>query len=376
MRSRIVIARILVVLGALLAAVAAIGGYLRYQVFDDDTFRDTATEFIADEAIQDEIAASLVDQLFTRVDVAERLENRLPEEQQGLAGPLAASLRAVADSQSQRLLERPRAQALWVEAVTRAQQRLERVLDGESTLLDTQDGWLVVNVQPLVVQLGERVAIVGRVGERLTGDDAVIKVMQTDDLATAQDATALFKFVAAWLWVVPLGLWALAIWLARGRRREEMRAVALATVGAGVLVLLVRAFAGRYVVDELAPAGSREAAENAWSILTALLVDGGRTLIVVGLVALAGTWLVGPSARAVAARRRLAPYLERPEYAFGAGAVALLLVAWWGPTAQTQRLGWILVMAVLLACGIEVLRRVAARGEPAPEVPTQASPSA
>ena len=375
MRSRLVIARILVVLGALLAAVAAIGGYLRYQVFDDETFEATATEFIADDAIRDEVAASLVDGLFTRVDVAARLENRLPEDQQGLAGPLAASLRAVADSQAQRLLERPRAQALWVEALTRTQQRLERVLDGESTVLDTQDGWLVVNVQPLVVQLGERVAVVGRVGDRLTGDDAVIKVMQTDDLATAQDATALFKFVAAWLWVVPLGLWAIAIWLARGRRRQEFRAVAIAVVCAGALVLLVRAFAGRYVVDALAPVGSEEAAENAWSILTALLVDGGRTLVAVGLVALAGAWLVGPAARAAAARRRLAPYLERPEYAFGAGAAALLLLAWWGPTAQTQRVGWIIVMAVLLASGIEVLRRTAVRGEPAPEAPTEASPS-
>jgi hypothetical protein len=375
MRSRLVIARILVVLGALLAAVAAIAGYVRYQVFDDETFETTATEFIADEAIRDEIAASLVDGLFTRVDVAARLENRLPEEQQGLAAPLAGALRSVADSQAQRLLERPRAQELWVEAATRARRNLERVLDDDTTVLQTDDGWLVVNVQPLVVQLGERVAIIGRVGNRLTGDDAVIRVMQVEQLQAAQDLTALFKFVAAWLWVVPLALWAIAIWLARGRRREEFRAVSIAIVCAGLLVLVFRAVAGRYVVDALAPVGSEQAAENAWSILTSLLADGGRTLAAVGLVALAGAWLVGPSRRAVAARERLAPYLERPEYAFGAGAAALLLLAWWGPTAQTQRLGWVLVMAVLLASGIEVLRRTAARGEPAPEAPTETSPS-
>jgi hypothetical protein len=372
MHSRLV-TRILVVLGALIAVVAVIGGYVRYQVFDDETFEDTAAEFIADETIREEIAASVVEQLFARVDVAARLENRLPEDQQGLAQPIAAALRGVADSQAQRLLERPRAQELWVDALTVSQQRLERILDGEQTVLDTQDGWLVVNVQPLVIQLGERVAIFGRLGAPLTGENAFIRVMETEDLQTAQDLTALFKFVAAWLWVVPLLLWAAAIWLARGRRREEVRAIAIAMVAAGLLVLVFRAVAGRYVVGELAPVGSEAAAENAWEIITALLVDGGRTLAAVGLVALAGTWLVGPSARAVALRRRIGPYLERPEYAFGAGAAALLLLAWWGPTAQTQRVGWVIVMALLLAGGIEVLRRTAARDERAPDAPTEAS---
>ena len=178
MHSRLV-TRTLVVIGALLALVPVIAGYVRYQVFDDDTFENTAAEFIADETIRDEIAASLVEQLFTRVDVAGRLENRLPVEQQGLAQPITAALRGVADSQAQKLLERPRAQELWVEALTRSQQRLERILDGEQTVLDTQNGWLVVNVQPLVVQLGERVAIFGRLGAPLTGENAVMRYLPT-----------------------------------------------------------------------------------------------------------------------------------------------------------------------------------------------------
>ena len=348
-------------LGALLAAAAAVAGYVRYQVFDDETFQTTAEEFVADPVIRDQVAATLVDQLYSRVDVAARLETRLPEGQKGLAEPFAASLRALADTQAGRLLGRPRAQELWVRSITQTQQQLERLLDDGETALDTQDGWLVIDLKPLVVQLGERVAVFGRVADALGDDRAVVRIVQTENLQTAQDATALFKFVAAWLWVVPLALWAIAIWLARGRRREEVRAVAISIVAAGVLVLLTRALAGRYIVENVAVEGSKETAEHAWQILTSLLVDGGRTLVGMGLVALAGTWLVGPSTRAVAARQRIAPYLAKPEYAFGAGAVALLLLAWWGPTEQTRRFGWIIVVGALLAAGIEVLRVVTAR---------------
>ena len=361
MRSRYFLARLLVVLGALLAAAAAVAGYVRYQVFDDDTFEATAEEFVADPVIRDQVAAALVDQLYTRVDVAARLENRLPEDQKALAAPFAASLRALADSQAGRLLGRPRAQELWVRSITQTQHQLERLLDDDETALDTQDGWLVIDLNPLVVQLGERVAVFGRVADALGEDRAVVRIVQTENLQTAQDATALFKFVAGWLWVLPLTLWAIAIWLARGRRREEARAVAIAVIAAGVLVLLTRALAGRYLIDNIAVEGTRETAEHAWEILTSLLVDGGRTLVGMGLVALAGTWLVGPSTRAVAARQRVAPYLAKPEYAFGAGAVALLLLAWWGPTDQTRRLGWLIVVGALLATGIEVLRVVTAR---------------
>jgi hypothetical protein len=324
--------------------------------------------------IRDEIAASLVDSLYANVDVAERLRRRLPEEQQGLAVPLAASFRALAESQAGKLLGRPRAQRLWVATASGAQQQLERVLDGDTTVLDTQEGWIVLNLQPLVIQLGDRVAVFGRVADRLEGDRAVVRVFETDDLKTAQDLTSLFKLVAAWLWVVPLLLWALAIWLARGRRREMFRSVSIAVIAAGVLVLLLRAVAGRYVISAVADESGTDTAERAWAILTSLLVDGGRTLVGVGLVALAGAWLVGPSARAAALRHRAAPYLRQPEYAFGAGAAALLLVVWWGPTEQTRRLGWIVVIAVLLAVGIEVLRRVAAREEQA-AVPATPEPA-
>ena len=57
--------------------------------------------------------------------------------------------------------------------------------------------------------------------------------------------------MATVIWLVPFVLWGIAIWLARGRRRTEPRAVSWALIAAGVLVLVGREVGGRYVVGAL-----------------------------------------------------------------------------------------------------------------------------
>jgi hypothetical protein len=58
-----------------------------------------------------------------------------------------------------------------------------------------------------------------------------VTILESDQLQTAQDATRLLRFVADWIWVLALAAAAGAVWLARGRRRREVRALAL-----GVLI--------------------------------------------------------------------------------------------------------------------------------------------
>jgi uncharacterized BrkB/YihY/UPF0761 family membrane protein len=119
------------------------------------------------------------------------------------------------------------------------------------------------------------------------------------------------------------------------------------------------------VVDDLAPTESVQvAAGDAWDILTSLLRDGGLTLLGLGVIILVGAWIAGPSQRAMDSREWLAPYLARAEIAFGAAAAFLFLLVWWGPTAQTQRWQLVVASAVVLALGVEVLRRQAAREFP------------
>jgi hypothetical protein len=370
--TRMLVARILVVLASLLAAVALLAGFIRYQALDNETFSNSAAELIANKTVRDQIAVSLVEALYANVDVSAALEERLPADQQGLAGPISAVARELADRAAIRVLERPRAQDLWVKSLSTTHEQLLRVLDDDLTAVSTEDGVVVLNLRPLVIQLGDRVAIFGRVAEKLPADAGRIEIMQADQLSTAQDATQFLKVLGQFLWIVPLLLAALAIWLAGGRRRSIVRELAIGAIVAGTLVLVVRSVAGNYIVGNLVQAESvKPAASAAYEILTDLLRDGGRTLVGLGLVLLLGVWLVGPGSRAVAVRRRLAPWLERPEIAYGGAALLLALLVWWGPTAQVRRWQLILAFAVMLGFGVAALTRAARADEalpaPAPE---------
>jgi hypothetical protein len=369
------VVRILVLLGALLAILSLLAGYIRFQALDTDTVEATAGELIADEDIRNEIAATLVDQLFANVDVEQVLEEQLPASQKGLALPIAGAIRLGADRAAQQLLERPRAQELWVRTIAASHRNLLRVLEDDTGPISTEDGSVVLDLQPLLIQFGDRVAILGRVNERILArpDAGRITIVEADQLETAQDLTQLLKVLGMWLWLMPLALWALALWLARGRRRDILRMIGVSAIVAGLLVLVIRRIAGSVVVDELADTESlQKAAGDAWDILTQQLQDGGITLTGIGLLLLVAVWIAGPSSSATGARGWLAPYIARAEIAFGGAAVLLGLLVWWGPTVQTQRWQLVLATAIFLALGVEVLRRQTAKEFP--DSPTKGAP--
>lgn len=359
---RMLLVRILVLLGALLTILSLLAGYVRFQGLDTDTVEATAGDLIEDEDIRNQIAASLVDELFANVDIEAVLREQLPADQKGLSAPIAGAFRLGAEPAAQRLLGRPEAQQVWVRTITQTHRNLLRVLDDDLGPLRTEGGDVILDLRPLVVQLGDRVAVIGRIDQRIGSDAGRIKIMDADNLETAQDLTYLLKVLGVWLWLVPIALWAAAVWLAAGSRRGILRMIGISSIVAGLLVLVIRRVAGSIVVDDLAKTESvRRAAGDAWDILTSLLRDGGLTLVGLGVILLVAVWIAGPSGRATDAREWMAPYIARAELAFGGAAALLFLLVWWGPTAQTQRWQLVVAAAVVLALGVEVLRRQTAR---------------
>ncbi len=358
---RLIGARVLTVVAILLALVGMIAFYVEHTALDEEGFKTVSQNLIEKDTVRTQVANTSVEALFANVDVEAAIAERLPPAQQGLAPVLAGIARSGANQAAEAALERPRVQDLWVQTTTATQRQLVRLLDDETTFIQTEGGQVVLDLRPIVIDLGEEIAVIGRVAEELPDSAGRVVILEESQLETAQSATRVLRAVADWMWLVALAVAALAVWLARGRRRIEIRALAIGVLLVGLLMLLVRRVAGGYLVDRLAEdEGVKPAVADAWSILTQTLADRAWVWIILGVVTLAGVWFVGETGRAAQARRAAQPILESrlTTYAIAAGALLVL-----GLVAPFFTRGWTmtLLLIALVVVGIEVVRSIVQR---------------
>jgi hypothetical protein len=355
----------LVVVAAVLAFLAIFALWANRQLLNTDNWTDTSTQLLENDEIREQTADYLVDQLYANVDVTARLEQALPPRADGLAGPAASGLRDLATRVTRGLLERPRVQQLWEEANRRAHARFLNIVEGGGPVVSTEEGDVTLDLKELLGQTESRVGIGGRAESKLPADAAQLTIVRSDQLDFAQDLVDLLKALEIVLVVLSLALFALAVYLARGWRRQALRATGIGFLAAGVAALVARTVAGGAVVDALASTEAiRPAAEATWGIGTSLLTQAAVAAIAYGVVIVAAAWLAGPTGSAIATRRALAPYLREPAYAYGALGVIVAVIVWWGPTPATRQALPLFVLIGLLVLGLEVLRRQTAREFP------------
>jgi hypothetical protein len=356
-KGRAVGARTLTIIAAVLALVGSLAFYVERTLLSEDGFEKIATELIQSPEIRSQVAATAVEQLYANVDVQEEIANRLPEAQKALAPVLAGVVQQGAQEAANRLLERPRIQTLWVRTATATQRQVVKLLDDEGRFVETEGGVVVLDLRPIIVAIGNESGLVASLADRLPADSGRVTIVTSEQLGTAQTVTRILRALADWVWIIALLLAAAAVWVAKGRRRIELRAIAIAVIVVGVLELLVRRVAGTYLVDQLTTDATRPAGQDAWSILTQGLADRGWVLIILGVLLLVGVWLVGSGGLAGRARRLVAPVAEKPLWTYGAVAGLVVLLAALVPLFQR---GWLsfLVFIVLLVVGVEVVRRI------------------
>ena len=368
-RRRIVAVRVLLVVGVLLTVVSILSTFVKREALDQEQFEQTSRALIESPAIREQLAAVMVDALLENVDIRAELQGNLPENLQALAVPLAGISAGYADTAAEKLLARPRVQDTFVALSSASQGALVRVLRGETEALESSDGNVVLDLRPLVLRLGDRFGFVENLAARIPQDSAQVTILKSDDLDTAQTITHWLEQVADYVWILAVACWVGAIWLAGARRRKEVRALGIGLVVVGVLVLLVRALAGSYIVENIVVNDSvRPAATDAWNILTESLAAAGWVSLAFGILIAIGAWLVGPGERATAARTALAPTLARPWLAWGLWAFGLVVIAWLLPIQMFRTTA---ILVVGSAIGFFVFRRQVA-AETA--VPTQTEP--
>src|SRR4051812_15551036 len=355
----------LVVAATVTAFLAVLAIWVQRQVLDGDNWTASSSRLLEDPTIRTAVAGYLVDQLYANVDVAGELRARLPAQAKGLAGPAAGGLRSVAGNLADQALQRPRVQAAWEQANRRAHRRLIQVLNGGGSVVSTDNGQVALDLSALLAEIDARTGIGGRLAGRLPPGAANLVVLRSNQLKTAQNVASALRPLAIGLTALALLLYALAMWLARGWRRQALRASGVGLIVAGVPALLARRAGGAQVVDALATtAAVRPAIASVWRIETSLLQNVAQAAIAYGVVGVLAAWLAGPTSWAGATRRSLAPYLRDPAGAWGGLAVVVLLLLAWAPTQALRQPVTALLLIAILAVGFEALRRQTAREFP------------
>src|SRR3954466_7392433 len=249
----------LIVAATVIAIAAVLTTWVRRQMLDEQSWRNASAELIADPAVRETLSVSLVSALYDNVNVSGELESRLPPDLKPLAGPAAGALRQAATDGVGRLLEAPRGQQLWVDASSLAQQKLVNVLEDKTGHgISTGDGAVTLDLSQLITELGTDLGISPSVMDKIPPNTGVITVMRSDQLATAQAAVQALRILSTALFMLVFGLYALAIYLARGERRVTLRNVGWALIIVGLVALVAPRITGRYAARALAaPGGTR-----------------------------------------------------------------------------------------------------------------------
>ena len=370
-KKRGVLVWVLFALATILLFVSSLTVWSKRQLLDDDAWAHSSAQLLANDEVRGAIAQKLSDALFQRVDVEAQLRERLPAQRKGTAAVLAAALQnTVVPTAADRLLQRPRVQALWENANKRAHAAVLRVLEGKELgkngNISTANGEVTLDLRPAIMRLATRLGLEDKLKANADPNAGQLVIMKSSQLSAAQTAVKILKALSSLLLIAVVALYALAIYLAQGRRRLLLGATGASLVLVGLVIASLRRFLGGAIVDALVKTeANKQPVRVIWSLETTVLRDIAVILVVYGALVLLATALAGSNRLAVAVRRWLAPsFRHHPIVVWVAALFVFLLLLAVGPTAGDRQLLGVAILAATTAIAIEALRRQTLREFP------------
>ena len=260
-RRRRVLAGIALVLACLSILLTTMAVWTHQVALNTDRFTSLVGDVVTDPAVTDPISARISVQVVDALEVQRRLEDRLPDAIKPLAGALTAAATERIDQRLRVALQNPRLQEALVGTISFTHAQVVRLLRGESEVVSIVDGYLTLDVFPVVgaaltelqsmglipadVQLPDLTSaeapdvlaqrLETSLGVTLPADFGTIRLMPAERLATARTIVQAFDVIVILLVILSVILAGLALWLAGNRRRM------LIYLGIGVIVAFLLA---------------------------------------------------------------------------------------------------------------------------------------
>src|SRR5271165_4494864 len=103
----------LMTVATLVAFCACFSVWINRQALNSNNWTTTSSRILADGRVQSALSIYLVNELYSSVDVPGTIQSALPSQLQGLAGPLAAGVRQLANQAVPTLLASAPVQEAW-----------------------------------------------------------------------------------------------------------------------------------------------------------------------------------------------------------------------------------------------------------------------
>lgn len=355
---------VLLGLSLVLAFVALLSTWVKEEALDTDQWVQTSTEILEQESVQKATASYLAEQLDSP-QATEKLREVLPERAKALATPLQGVASEAAEKAALRLLQGPRFQKLWEKSNRLAHSQLVAALERDN------GSAIVLDLRPMLGRLAARTGfgMTSQMQER-----GRITILTDEDLGKARSYTKALKSLAWWSAALMLLSLVAAIWLAGDRRRTIVNA-GIGLVVVGMFVLIARRIGINWGSENLpANAANKDATHDTLTVATSLLQDGGRAVVALGVVLIAGGWSLGPGKWAAKTRELVqGAYSSYPFAVHAAMAIIVLLLVFGSVLPWSHSPLALVVYLALGATLVELIRRPdeppAAEPPPEPEPP-------
>lgn len=282
------LAGVLVVAATLLTPLGVTAWWLSSTVDDTDTYVETVAPLADDPELRDRLAGEVGDAVFSSLD--EDLPLGLPD-----------GFEAMIDEAARQVTANEEFPAFWRDANRATHREFLAIVEDDAPA----DGWLLVDLGPLMLAVYDRLEADGVPVALLPDPHLVVPVAPASELAERREEYRLLDAVSGWLPVVWVALVGLAVAVARGVR-GRLLTLGLAALGLAVGSILVRIAAGPatdLALESVDP-DRRGLADLIAEVTVARLES--TSLLVAAVAAVAGLLLVAVGA--LAGRRDPAPY--------------------------------------------------------------------
>lgn len=336
------------------------------QIFDSEQWTKTSTEVIEQPAVQNALANYLVDELFNNVNVEQEIKQQLPSDWEVLASPATSALRSITLSGTKKVLELPVAQEAWSAANEISHQTMIAALEGGNDKVSTEGGEVTINAQAILQQAATKLGLSGNLVDKIPAGAGTFTIVQSDDLASAQNVYKTFKDLSWVFAIATILLYVLAIALAKQRRRRAVIWMGASFVVVGLLVLITVSLARTPVVDSLAQTSSVvPAVTDVYNISTELLRAMAGSLLFTGVLVLLAALVAGPYRWAISTREFVAPYLrDYLPISAATAALAFLILLWLVPVSGFRTTVGLTINVALAIAGFIALVAITRREFP------------